>query len=912
MSTVRARDSASLTGAPRPGNHVARPRVVRLLARALDAPLTLVDAPTGYGKTTAVRDFLAAGALPRPAAFVTLTPSDDAVAAFWDRVLVHMRAAWPEIDLDLDVGPPGAGDARRVVPLLHARTDGVEGPRVVVLDDLHHLRDPAVLGDLAHLVDRLPPALRLVATTRRTPALPVGRWRAQGRIAELTMDDLRFRADEVAALLERSGAGAEADVRALTDRSEGWAAGLALLAGLPDPRAPLDPGPAGELLDEVLDDHPVDVREFLLTTSLLGRFTADLCRVVTGRPDTGAVLHDLQGANLFLVALDDEGDWFRYQRLFAEMLRDRVERHTTSARHVERQKAIHRRAAAWFEADGKPADAVAHHVRAGDADRALGLLGGDVDLFARGRHVSGIDWEGLFPSAWLEQDPQRMIWFAALLAPAGGVDRMPYWLDRAEAMLDAEARAGTGVDAAGHGAHGAHGARSDPRQGLLAAVRTYHHALRYDASRAIECGQQALGLLDDPATAEVMGRRVLISLVTAHILIDELDAADGICARLDAPDVPDVVRSLVVPGFRARLALRRGQLGQAEGLARLVRRAARAMGFPFHVGVRDANLALGGVLAERGEADEAARLFDEAIEQAEGRGWVPSAIVTCVERVRLDAGRDGPIAGLAGVDRLRQTIAAHTVGPDAVAAVDALEARFCIAATALASSQGGGGTGSSLGTGTGTGSSLGTGTGAGSTSATARLDRAARLIDGLRPGIGRRLLEVRWSLAAGDADRARALLGGAVAGNLRDRLVVDLLHARLAAATGDAGDRDRRVRAAADRARSQGFRRIFLDEAPELVPVLHALADEHGELRPLSDEVATVAADSGLGRGEPLTERELSVLRYLQSQLTHHEIASQLGISTNTLKTHTRALYRKLGATSRTEAVTAALRSGLL
>jgi LuxR family maltose regulon positive regulatory protein len=248
-----------------------------------------------------------------------------------------------------------------------------------------------------------------------------------------------------------------------------------------------------------------------------------------------------------------------------------------------------------------------------------------------------------------------------------------------------------------------------------------------------------------------------------------------------------------------------------------------------------------------------------------------------VERVRLDAGVSGPAAGLAGIERLRRTIAGHPAGPEAIAPIDALEATLLLA-----------------------------------TPTPEALGRAGRLIEGLRPGVRRRLLSIRLALAAGDRDGAATLLAGAAPANLRDRLVVDLLTARLAAATGDDATRDRHLRAAADRARAQGFRRIVLDEAPELVPALRRLAAERPELRPMVDEIETLAADTSHGRAEPLTERELSVLRYLQSRLTHHEIAAELGISANTLKTHTRALYRKLGATSRAAAVAAALRAGLL
>jgi LuxR family maltose regulon positive regulatory protein len=298
------------------------------------------------------------------------------------------------------------------------------------------------------------------------------------------------------------------------------------------------------------------------------------------------------------------------------------------------------------------------------------------------------------------------------------------------------------------------------------------------------------------------------------------------------------------------------------------------MGLPLHLGVRDANLALGGVLIEHGDLSDAAPLYDDAIEMAERRGWMASAAVTGVARSRLDAAVAGPAAGLARIERVRLGVAAHPMGRDGVRAVDAVEAQLRIQ--------------------------------------TGDLARAGELVAGLRPGLRRRLLESRLALARGATAAAAAALAGVTPVHVRDRLEADLLRARLAVARNDHGAADEHVRAAAELGLRHGFRRSFLDEGPELVHRLHRLAARHGELALLVDEIDALPATTGHGVAEALTEREQSVLRFLQSRLTHQEIAHQLGISANTLKTHTRTLYRKLGVTSRAEALAAAGRAGLV
>jgi len=805
---------------------VRRNRVVELLREATASALTIVGAPFGYGKTVAVEQFVESGG--------------------------H-RVVWVDVH------------RMRGSPLPHPQSVGSpREPTLVVLEDLQLVDDPALLEQLAQLVEGVPPHVRLLATTRRPLDLPVARWRAQGMLAEVGLDELRFRFDEVAAAFGHDptspGSSASmsaedlADLQGLTERSEGWAAGLRLLSTA-EPgggRGPLDADAGRALLDGVLVDQPDDVREFLITTSPLFRFNAELCRVVTGSTVAGRLLDRVGGADLFLLPLDDEQVWFRYQRLFAELLRARL-RDRRGAEAEERR--LHRRAAGWFLDHDEP-DAIGHLVAAGDGEQALDLLSADIDLASRGGSSRDIDWSTVFPSGWIAETPARMIYVAAVMTRTGWLDEAAGWLDSAERALQ-------------------HRPADEPAHSLLAAARTVWHAVHGDPQRTIEVGDRAMALLPD-APSTPSSRRLLITMATAHLLLDHFDEAEAYCTALDDTQSPEIVRGLVVPAVRARVAERRGRLTDAENLARRSLGTADALQQPFHAASREARMALARVLSERGAFEDAEALVLTSIEMYEERGWTAGTAVSRVELARLRAGRDGAHVGLAVLDDVRRAVTEAPLSPVAQDALDTLEARLRIEV--------------------------------------GDLDRATELIGPLRQGTERQLLRAALALARRDTRLAAELLDVIPVPDVRTRILTDLTSARIAAARGDHDTRDRRLLDAATVAVREGFCRTFPAEAPELLPVLRGLAESRRQLLPLvlSLDVLQAAGPGGPSTDQVLSRRELSVLRYLPSDLTNPEIAMQLGIATNTLKTHVRSLYRKLGVGSRAAAIRSARTSGLL
>ena len=341
---------------------VSRPRLVARLDQGLTRRLTLVSAPAGFGKTTLLAEWLSAPSSGgRPAAWVSLDPSDNDPARFWAYVIVALQSV-----------RDGAGAA--ALSLLHAPQPppieavltslinelvAIDDDVVLVLDDYHAIEAQPIQVATAFLLDHLPPQVHLVIAGRADPPLPLARLRARGELTELRAADLRFTPDEAAAFLtEAMGlALSPTDIATLDGRTEGWIAGLQLAAlsmqGHQDVGGFIHAF-AGDhryvvdyLVDEVLRRQPDPVRHFLLQTAILDRFTGSLCDAVTGQVDGATRLEALELGNLFVVPLDDRRRWYRYHHLFADVLRAHL-----AAEQPEQVAVLHRRASAWHERHG--------------------------------------------------------------------------------------------------------------------------------------------------------------------------------------------------------------------------------------------------------------------------------------------------------------------------------------------------------------------------------------------------------------------------------------------------------------------------------------------------------------------------------------------------------------------------------
>ncbi len=412
-----------------PAGYVPRPRLVTRLNDGLHTPLTLLSAPAGFGKTTAVAAWCAQ-LKPLRAAWLSLDASDDDAARF----LAYLWAAFANIDARragarMDLTPPHAPQAM-LTHLLNAFADYPE-PFVLVMDDTHLLESAGLNELLAFLVEHCPTNLHLIFATRADPAFPLAGLRARGRLNEIRVLDLRFTFDETLAFFNEANKLnlARADIHTLDARAEGWIAGLQLAAlslREQQDRAKFLTAFSGShrfvldyLVEQVLVQQSEARQNFLLETALLERMNASLANAVTGRHDAQAQLQWLEAHNLFLIPLDPARQWYRYHHLFAEFLRHRLRQQAR-----ERVVEIYRRAAEWHAAQNEPTDAIGYALAADDFEFAARLLEQEFDRYwTQGQFATLKRWFAQLPHAFVEQQPRLLISYAWFLYLTGDYAR---------------------------------------------------------------------------------------------------------------------------------------------------------------------------------------------------------------------------------------------------------------------------------------------------------------------------------------------------------------------------------------------------------------------------------------------------------------------------------------------------------
>src|SRR5215475_6715009 len=491
---------------PRPG-FVPRPRLVGRLDEGLARGLVVVCAAAGYGKTVTLADWARRSG--RPVAWLSLDAGDNDPVRFWRHVVAAVGPVRPGVAgrlLPLFGPPPPSsldGPVTALINELAARPG--DGEAILILDDYHLIDAGPVHESLLLLAEHLPPGLRLVLASRSDPPLPLGRLRARGQLAELGAAELRFTAEEAAALLRRVAEGAgsalsDADLAVLAARAEGWAAGLQLaglsLRGRADAagfvaafsgshRFVLD-----YLTDEVLAVQPEQVRGFLLETSVLERLSGELCDAVTGRAGGQAMLEQVERAGLFLVPLDEVRGWWRYHHLFADLLRARLQRDQPG-----RVPALHRAAAAWHEAHGLADGAVRHAVAAADLDWAARLIEQHVETLLRHSERATLRrWLSALPPETLRARA-RLCMAQAIGAIVGGQ------IEAAEPLIDDTERAYAATPDEPYEPSVGHAISALANvPAWISYMRAEIAYLRGDTARALECNRQALAQLGDGDT----------------------------------------------------------------------------------------------------------------------------------------------------------------------------------------------------------------------------------------------------------------------------------------------------------------------------------------------------------------------------------------------------------------------------
>ncbi|TAH48194.1 MAG: LuxR family transcriptional regulator [Chloroflexota bacterium] len=448
---------------------VVRPRLRARLDETLHRKLTLVSAPAGFGKTTLVGEWC--NQQRAPIAWLSLDESDSDPARFFAYLVAALQTlATSDGEKFSQVGDgvlallqspqPPSPDA--ILTVLLNELAIIPQNFVLALDDYHLIDAPPIDHALAFLLEHLPPQMHLVIGTRQDPQLPLAQLRARDQLTELRAADLRFTFSEASEFLNRvMGLHLSAqDIEQLETRTEGWIAGLQLAAlAMSSNRTTRGESDTANfiqsftgshrfvldyLLEQVLQQQPQEIQNFLLSTSILERLCGPLCDAVLRAPaGTGsATLANLERANLFIFPLDDERQWYRYHHLFAELLRQRL--HTSSDASKEdatrRVNELHVRASDWFEAHELEIEAFQHATAANDIERAERLMQGrGIPLHLRGAVRMILDWLASLPKTAFDARPSLWWWYGAMLLVNGQPSGVEEKLDAAEAALhDAE------------------------------------------------------------------------------------------------------------------------------------------------------------------------------------------------------------------------------------------------------------------------------------------------------------------------------------------------------------------------------------------------------------------------------------------------------------------------------------------
>lgn len=917
---------------PRPRREaVARPRLDAMLDRATDVPVTVVSAPAGFGKSTLLANWLSA--VDVPTAWVSLDARDRRPATFWPYVLTAVERAVPgSAAAALTLLGSGQASIETVLVGVVNELSVHDGDLVVVLDDYHLADGPEVAEGMTFLVEHLPPQLHLVLSTRADPGLPLARLRARGDLVEVRAADLRFDGEEVTAYLNDVNALAlpvEA-VAALEARTEGWVAALQLAAlslrdrpdaaGFIDRFAGDDRFVVDYLVDEVLGRQPEDVRRFLLDTSILERLTAPLCDAVAAdvaRPAHGeharggtarAMLDLLDRQNLFLVPLDDHRRWYRYHHLFGDVLRA----HLLQERPADVPE-LHRRASRWFAADGDVEEAVRHALAAGDLGAAADLAERAIPDLRRMRRESVIRrWADELPEDVLVDRPALAVGLVGGFMASNdfaGVE------DRLRAVESTMARPKPELVMVDQAEFARVPAQIEMYRAALALVGGNPEGAIGRAARAID----AAPVDDDltpPSAAAISG---LASWTMGDVVAAHASYMDAVAGLTRAGHVADVLGcSLAV----ADMELTLGRLNDAETTLRsaldLAERNSPAGGGPLR-GTSDMLVALSRIAWHRGDMDTAADLVRRSDDLGEAAGLSQNPYRWRVAMARVRAAERDWAGALELIDEATRVYVADYSPP--VHPLHATRARLLAAAGDLDAAM-----------------------------AWARehalspADDLSYLREYEHVTLSRVLLaqyhsrgdESALKEAGGLLDRLfEAAESGSREGSV---LEVEVLRAVARHAAGDVDAALEALERAVDLAEPQNWARFLLDSAPGLGDLLTLLAERrpHAQFvrdlltrrsgEPLQASLSRAAASSAAAGNydaaarqavreellDPLSDRELDVLRLLASDLDGPGIARELVVSLNTVRTHTKHVYAKLGVNSRRAAVSRAHQLGLL
>jgi LuxR family maltose regulon positive regulatory protein len=875
---------------------VRRPHLEKRLKQGLDRKLTLVSAPAGFGKSSLVASALTE--TDRHVTWLSLDEGDNDPVRFWTYVIAAIQAV-----------ERGVGDeARQIItsPQLR-RTDPaiisllneiseLADDLVLVLDDYHVIEAEQVHEDLSYLLDHQPANLHIVLISRADPPISLARLRAHGQLIELRATDLEFSAAEAVILFNDVidlNLNPE-QVEALNERTEGWIVGLQLAAlslrGHPayDTFFERFTGSHQFILDylteEVLHALPDAQRQFLLRTSILSRFCGALCRAVIGDAASQRLLDEIRRSNLFLIPLDTDGHWFRYHQLFAEVLYALLQRN-----HPDEIDALHLKAAAWFESEGHPGEAVDHALCSGDMARARELvLKHWLPLVHRGEMATVLRWLDALPEEIERDDPSVSLarcWVLFISGQSLAIESHLEWANNAYERL------------VGEGALS--GAQQDQVAAQMAMMRSVLARGRGEHARSVAHAEEA---------ARLVPSEMLEGFGTSWNMLAAARAGagdfDGAIEAYERGITLSHAEGNLIGAYgciygQAMYMLVQGRLNEAEGLCRSAIDRAVGEGHGDFPAAGSLYIAMARIDLERNRLDEAGAYLNTGLRIARPGGFGEAVRTGRHLRAHLAAAR-GDLDAAADIFRDTERIVNAIDDPYLTGEINWEWAKLCLKA--------------------------------------GDLDAAREKLHILEEKIAatqhanlllwRRWLFPRLLCAEERYEEARSALDESIrrarAMNSNGELIRLLaLQAVALDALGDRLPARSALREALALGAPEGYIWLWLNAGPGLGSLLRDLRGDrdtsqasHPYLDSLLDACRAALGESAQPQpGElpdPLTPRELEIMRLICKGYSNPEIASELVVTINTIKKHTSNIYGKLGVRSRTQAIARAHELDLL
>ncbi len=889
---------------------VRRPRLVERLDQATGENLILLSAPAGFGKTTLLSEWLAASAQDGPqTAWISLDRSDNDPPLFWAYFFAGIRKIQPEIgERGLDrVRSSQPPPIESVLTTFINDVSTIDDNITLILDDFHTIDNREIQRAIAFLIDHLPHQMRIVIASRSDPPFPLNRYRGRGNVVELRASDLRFTLTEATAFLNElmDLKLAPKDLAVLEFRTEGWIAGLQLAAlsmrGRDDVSDFINAFAGDDryivdyLIEEVLDRQSESLRSFLLQTAILDTLSGPLCDAVTNRDDSGRVLEELERANLFVVPLDDRRQWYRYHHLFADVLRAQAQ-----ALEPDLIPVLNRSASIWFEENTMPAEAIRHALAGEDFGRASDLVEVEWRRMDRShRSATWLRWAKSLPEEQIRVRPVLGVGFAWALLEGGELEAGRALLEIVEQQLAAASNAEGTANLAPTELVVSDHEEFQFLTASIATARAYHAKAIDDLESTINFARQALEQLPEDEHVRRGSPSALLALASwsnGDLGVAEQSIAKAIAGAQVTGDTRFVINGTFV---QAAIRKAQGRLHAAFDAYQRALHLAELRGETWQYATADLHTGLAELHCEWGDLDTAEQHLRRSKQLADQMQLPHWDYRWSVARSRLEEARGELETAL---ERLADAELQYVRGPvPDVIPIAAIKARLHIRLGRLSEAMNW---------------ALERGI---------TVDNEASYLSEYESLILARILLARYERDGEESclrdahDLLERLLQAAEAGQ-RTGSVISILTSQALAF--EAQEESTKALGSLERALSlaepEGYLRLFVNEGEPMHDILRrAVASGVGgayALRLLSafDESATSSTQSPDELIEPLTPRELEVLRHVAAGMTNRDIAEQLFISVSTVKRHIANIYGKLNVGHRTEAVARANQLKLL